>query len=112
MNMLQEDYGTRLMTVGIEGSTIAELFAVGRDGFMGAHHVASGPLTLNQSIQRLLSAGVISQATAKHLHTLRQHGNHARHPTADDIKPEHKPAVAAAVFAVATVVNRALAVHP
>eukprot|EP00037_Helgoeca_nana_P037875 m.18159 g.18159 ORF g.18159 m.18159 type:complete len:545 (+) comp9546_c0_seq1:428-2062(+) len=106
MNVLQEDYKTRFVSVGLKGAQIAELLAVSSKSFIG--HSMSDRTSLNDYIKELQKRGDIDRTLSKHLHTLRVLGNNARHEYTPPFTAPDKPKVADAVYAVAKFMERKL----
>ena len=85
MNTLQEDYGTRMKTVGKKGTEVAELFAVGPNNIMELPWMKNsrgGTVTaLYKYIDVLKTNGSVSPGIVSCLHRLRILGNNARNPS-------------------------------
>ena len=106
MNILQEDYGTRFVPVGIKGAIIAEYFAIGDTSVMQL--VIPGDTTLAAHIMSLRRRGDIDDASTDQLHVLRKLGNNARHVNTPAFTPADKPRVAHAAYTIAALVERTL----
>ena len=117
MNVLQDDYTTRLVTVGIKGAYAAELFAIGPESFMsspyilekdtkgrtkkGKHGKPKKVTALYDYIAKLNADGTIDTDLTAHLHTARVLGNNARHALTPPFTAADKPRMANSVFALA-----------
>lgn len=84
MNILQDDYSTRMNTVGIKGSEIAEYFAIAPNGIMQQPWQKNPDgrvvTSLFVYIDLLKTNKAISSDLVHDLHQLRILGNNARHP--------------------------------
>jgi len=99
MNVIQDDYSTRMSEVAIKGALIAEHFAIGRAGVMQLQLQSN---TLYDHIEELARTQAISREVKDALSTLRKLGNNARHANLPPISPADKPKIAEAVFLVAS----------
>ena len=108
MNVIQEDYATRLTTVGIKGRWVAEWFSKGATGFVGLQLPKQGrhDATLAVHIAEMKTRGLVGAPVIARLRDL-QKGNDIAHvpPT---FLPSHKPRTAHAAYAIAMEVERQL----
>lgn len=87
-------------TIGIKGTQVAELFAMGPDSIAGELAGTTTAMTLAQCIRQLGHAGAINPELRAELDTLREVGNHARHVWTAPVTAADLPKVASAVLGV------------